>query len=137
MGTFIISGTLNSPPGDLKGSFCCLAFEDSLPAALVFLLDLPIKIQMDGGYSNSSCSCVHVAQKSLLHILQVMFFIFYGILFGNRNHCQWSERQISKRVIKMSGPYICCRKHEVVSLCQRGHNSVNGTTNSFAIAAYI
>ena len=43
MGTFIISGTLNSPPGDLKGSFCCLAFEVSLPAALVFLLHLPIK----------------------------------------------------------------------------------------------
>ena len=40
---FIISGTLNSPPGDLKGSFCCLAFDDSLTAILELLLYLPIE----------------------------------------------------------------------------------------------
>ena len=64
---------------------------------------------MDGGYSNSSSSCVHVAQKMLLDdaitsvefVAQITSHVFYGILFGNRNYRQWSERQISKRVIKM------------------------------------
>ena len=51
---------------------------------------------MDGGYSNSSCSCVHVAKKKLLdeamtseeHVAHITSHVFYGIANGQKDRFQ-------------------------------------------------